>query len=156
MRTHGLAVTLAGTICLAGCATYDTPPASRSEANAALASGGPASSACGTYGLMDRNGDGHISRAEWDAYRAGAYSAWDTNHDGRISREEFQNCWNGNGFYAPTYYNRDYWTNYYNAFDPDHTGYINQDQFFGDRSWNAIDRNGNGVIDDNEWTWWSH
>lgn len=156
MRKLAIAGAAALAIGLAGCTTYDGPPVSRAEANANLAVAGPAASACGTYGLMDRDGNGHISRAEWDAYRAGAYSAWDADHDGRISRAEFQNCWYGGGFYAPTYYNRDYWTNYYSAFDPNNTGYISADEFFGNRSWTAIDRNGNGVIDDNEWTWWSH
>lgn len=147
-------VLLASTAGLAGCATGTTPPATRAEANAGLAMTTPAGAVCGTYGLMDRDGNGHISRAEWDAYRAGAYTGWDVDRDGRISRTEFQNCWYGGGFYGPAYYNRDNWTYYYSAFDPANTGYITTTDFFGDRTWTAIDRNGNGVIDDTEWTWW--
>lgn len=146
----------AAALTLAGCAETGEPPATRAEANARLAVATPAGQVCGTYGLMDQNGDGHISRAEWDNYRAGAYSAWDVDHDGRISRAEFQNCWYGGGFYGANYYNRDYWTRYYSAFDPSNTGYITQDAFFGTGTWTAIDRNANGVIDDDEWVWWPH
>ena len=156
MRTialTALAVTVMG---LTACAETGEPPATRTEANMRLAAASPAAAACGTYGLIDRDGNGHISRAEWDAYRAGAYSAWDVDHDGRISRAEFQNCWYGGGFYAPANYNRDYWTYYYNAFDPNNTGYITAENFFGSGTWTAIDRNGNGVIDDDEWVWWPH
>ena len=155
MRALTLTVLLAGTAALAACTTTEAP-ATRAEANAGLATTSAAGSVCGTYGLMDRDGNGHISRAEWDAYRMGAYTGWDTDHDGRISRAEFQNCYASNGFYAPTYYNRDYWTNYYSTFDPQNTGYISQDAFFGAGTWTSLDRNNNGVIDDNEWTWWPH
>lgn len=154
MRKFAL-VCLVTASALAGCTEPNAPPpATRAEANAGLAVATPAGAACGTYGLMDRDGNGHISHAEWDAYRAGAYTAWDVNHDGRISRSEFQNCWYGGGFYPATAYNRDYWNYYYNAFDPNNTGYITAEDFFGNRTWVAIDRNNNGVIDDDEWTFW--
>ena len=58
--------------------------------------------ACGSYGPIDRNGDGRISNSEWNAYHAGAYRGWDLNGDGRISRREYAQCWYGGGFY-PTY-----------------------------------------------------
>ena len=153
MRTLALFALLAGTAALSACTTYDGTPISRAGANAHLASTGTAGAICGTYGLMDRDGNGHISRAEWDAYRTGAYSAWDTNHDGRISRAEFQNCYSANGFYAPTYYNSGYANNYYTAFDPNNTGYISTDDFFNDRTFDTMDLNHNGIIDDNEWAW---
>ena len=153
MRSLTLGVLLASTAALSACETAG-PPATRAEANAGLATTTAAGAVCGTYGLMDRDGNGHISKAEWDAYRVGAYSGWDANHDGRISRAEFQNCYASNGFYGPTYYKTDYGTNYYTAFDPQNTGYISQDAFFGDGTWTALDRNNNGVIDDDEWTWW--
>lgn len=153
MSRTALAALAATTALLSACATT-APPATRAEANMGLATSTRAASICGTYGLMDKDGNGHISRAEWDAYRAGAYSGWDSNGDGRISRTEFERCYEANGFYDPAYYNRAYWTNYYSAFDPNNTGYIVADDFFGDRTWVAIDRNNNGVIDDNEWTWW--
>jgi hypothetical protein len=154
MRKFALACLVTASA-VAGCTEPNAPPpATRAEANAGLAVATPAGAACGTYGVMDRDGNGHISHAEWDAYRAGAYTAWDVNHDGRISRSEFQNCWYGGGFYPATAYNRDYWNYYYNAFDPNNTGYITADDFFGNRTWGAIDRNNNGVIDDDEWTFW--
>ena len=153
MRIPALAALAATTALLAACTTVDAP-ATRAEANAGLATASSAGAVCGTYGLMDRDGNGHISKAEWDAYRTGAYTGWDSDHDGRISRAEFNNCYASNGFYGPAYYKSDYASNYYSAFDPGNTGYVTADDFFGDKSWVAIDRNGNGVIDDNEWTWW--
>ena len=152
MRILALAALLAGTAALSACATTGVPM-TRAEANAHLASTGTAGAVCGTYGLMDRDGNGHISRAEWDAYRTGAYTGWDANHDGRISRAEFQNCYAANGFYGPTYYNSAYGTNYYSAFDPTNTGYVTSDGFFNDKTFDTMDLNHNGIIDDNEWAW---
>src|SRR3569832_782509 len=138
MRTIALTALAATVMGLTACAETGEPPATRTEANMRLAAASPAAAACGTYGLIDRDGNGHISRAEWDAYRAGADSAWDVDHDGRISRAEFQNCWYGGGFYAPANYNRDYWTYYYNAIDPNKTGYNTHEKFFGNGAWTAI------------------
>jgi hypothetical protein len=152
MRKTSLAALAATTAMLAACTTTE-PPATRAEANAGLSTASAAGSVCGTYGLMDKDGNGHISKAEWDAYHAGAYTGWDTDHDGRISRAEFERCYAANGFYGAGYYEPDYSTNYYSAFDPNNTGYVTADDFFGDRTWVAIDRNNNGVIDDDEWTW---
>ena len=49
---------------------------------------------CGSY--VDGDGDGNVSRGEWD----GAFSAADTNGDGQISRGEFEGGggnWGGGG-----------------------------------------------------------
>ncbi|MBS0385461.1 MAG: EF-hand domain-containing protein [Proteobacteria bacterium] len=37
---------------------------------------------------LDTNGDGAISRAEWDAATAAMFERMDANHDGRITRDE--------------------------------------------------------------------
>ena len=43
-----------------------------------------------TFRRMDRNGDGVISRREWDG-TSQSFSAYDRNGDGVISRDEFLN-----------------------------------------------------------------
>jgi predicted small secreted protein/Ca2+-binding EF-hand superfamily protein len=106
--------------------------------------------ACGTYGPIDRNGDGRISNSEWTDYRAN-YRYWDTNGDGRISRAEYANCWYGGGFY-PAYHQGVYepsWT----AFDANHDGYLSADEYWSMQSWQNLDRNRDGVIDSSEWPW---
>lgn len=107
--------------------------------------------ACGTYGAMDRNGDGRISNAEYNDYRTGAYAMWDVNHDGRISRAEYANCWYGGGFY-PTYKQSAFepsWT----AFDANGDGYLSADEYWSANAWARLDANNDGVIDSTEWPW---
>ena len=91
---------------------------------------------------------------EWNAWRTSGYSYWDMDRDGRISRTEFQNCWYGGGFYRADYYNRDYWTNYWTAFDANNDGYLSADEYWSAAAWARMDRNANGRIDPNEWRWW--
>jgi predicted small secreted protein len=107
--------------------------------------------ACGSYGAMDRNGDGRISQAEYNDWRTGAYAMWDVNHDGRISRAEYANCWYGGGFY-PAYTRANYvpsWT----AFDANGDGYLSADEYWNAQYWSRLDRNGDGVVDSTEWPW---
>ena len=92
--------------------------------------------------------------AEWDAYRSGSYSYWDTDRDGRISRSEFENCWNGGGFYRSADYNRDYWNHYWTGFDANGDGYLSNEEYWSSAAWARADRNRNGRIDSNEWQWW--
>ena len=139
MRKLMLPLLVAGTAALASCATDPTTTAG---------------AACGTYGMVDQNNDGYIEAGEWNAYRTGAYSYWDMNRDGRISRTEFQNCWQGGGFYASNYYNRDYWGNYYSAFDANGDGYLDSNEYWGTAAWTRMDRNRNGRIDADEYRWW--
>ncbi|MCY7340184.1 MAG: EF-hand domain-containing protein [Sphingomonas bacterium] len=108
-------------------------------------------STCGTYGTVDRNNDGRISRSEYDAYRGGAYGAWDTNRDGRISRSEYANCWYGGGFY--TNYNRSAYEPSYTVFDTNRDGYLSADEYYSAQAWPGLDRNGDGIIDSSEWRW---
>ena len=85
-----------------------------------------AGSVCGSYGYVDVNNDGFISGDEWNTYRTGAYSFWDA----------------------------DYWTNYWTAFDANGDGYLSADEYWSAAAWSRIDRNGNGRIDADEWRWW--
>lgn len=107
--------------------------------------------ACGTYGAMDRNGDGRISNAEYNDYRTGAYAMWDTNHDGRISRAEYANCWYGGGFY--TGYKQAQYEPSWMAFDTNHDGYLSRDEYWNAQYWRSLDKNGDGVVDSSEWPW---
>ena len=106
---------------------------------------------CGSYGPVDKNGDGRISRAEYDMYRSGAYGSWDTNHDGRISQAEYANCWYGGGFY--TNYNRANYQTSYGMFDANHDGYLSADEYYSASAWPGLDTNGDGVVDSSEWHW---
>ena len=107
--------------------------------------------ACGSYGPIDRNGDGRISSAEWNDYRASGYANWDVNHDGRIDRAEYSNCWYGGGFYNS--YNRASWEPSYSAFDTNHDGYLSSAEYWGSGVWSQYDRNHDGMVDSSEWPW---
>jgi len=107
--------------------------------------------ACGAYGPIDRDGDGRISNAEWNAYHAGAYRGWDLNGDGRISRREYANCWYGGGFY--TTYNKAAYEPSWVAFDANHDGWISSDEYYSSAAWTSLDRNGDGIVDSSEWPW---
>jgi predicted small secreted protein len=106
---------------------------------------------CGSYGPIDHNGDGRISSAEWNDYRAGGYSYWDADHDGRISRAEYANCWYGGGFYST--YNRANWEPSYGVFDTNHDGFLSADEYWNAQAYGSYDRNHDGVIDSSEWPW---
>jgi len=106
---------------------------------------------CGSYGMLDHNGDGRISNAEWNAYRAGAYRGWDLNGDGRISRREYASCWYGGGFY-PTYTKAAYEPSWV-AFDANGDGWISSDEYYSTAAYGPLDRNGDGYIDSSEWPW---
>jgi predicted small secreted protein len=108
--------------------------------------------ACGSYGTMDRDNDGYVSQAEWNAYRTGSYGGWDLNGDGRVSQREFNQCWYGGGFYKD--YDRTAWNNYWSAFDTNHDGYLSNDEYYSATAWAKMDRNHNGRIDSDEWRWW--
>lgn len=137
---------LAGGAGLTACAMDPAPvrPATAAEAAAA----------CGSYGYVDVNNDGFISGDEWNTYRTSTYSFWDTDRDGRIDRDEFEHCWRAGGFYRTAYYNPDYWTHYWTAFDANNDGFLSSDEYWSATAWSRIDANGNGRIDANEWVWW--
>jgi hypothetical protein len=139
-----LPILLASAAAISGCAV--TPAAAPvAVANADV---------CGTYGYVDINNDGFISGDEWNTYRTRSYADWDLNHDGRVSRSEFERCYRGGGFYRTAYYNPDYWTNYWSAFDANGDGYLSADEYWSANAWSQIDRNHNGRIDSDEWVWW--
>ena len=144
-----MAPALAAAAGLAGCTTYDTAYAPAPRTTAAVA----ASSVCGNTTYVDANNDGWISGDEWNMYRTTSYPYWDTDHDGRISQVEFQNCWNGNGFYRDAYYNRDYSSPYWTGFDVNHDGYLSADEYWSTQSFAMLDRNHDGRIDGNEYAW---
>ena len=139
MKTLALTTLLASTAALAACATV-TPMA--------------ANNVCGTYGYVDVNNDGFISGSEWNTYRTSSYAYWDVNRDGRISQSEFENCWRAGGFYRQAYYDPNHYTYYWSAFDANRDGYLSADEYWSASTWTRIDRNGNGMIDSNEWMWW--
>ncbi|MFL6724713.1 MAG: EF-hand domain-containing protein [Sphingomicrobium sp.] len=137
---------LASSAALAGCAVEPAPvrPATAAEAAAV----------CGSYGYVDVNNDGVISGDEWNTYRTSTYSFWDTDRDGKIDRDEFERCWRAGGFYRSAYYNPDYWSHYWTAFDANGDGFLSADEYWSSSAWSRIDRNANGRIDANEWVWW--
>jgi len=137
---------LASSAALAGCAVEPAPvrPATAAEAAAV----------CGSYGYVDVNNDGVISGDEWNTYRTSTYSFWDTDRDGKIDRDEFERCWRAGGFYRSAYYNPDYWSHYWTAFDANGDGFLSADEYWSSSAWSRIDRNANGRIDANEWIWW--
>lgn len=144
MRKLILPMLLGSTVLgLAACATTSAP--------VAVASGG---SVCGSYGYVDVNNDGFISGDEWNTYRTSTYSFWDTDRDGKIDRDEFERCWRAGGFYRSAYYNPDYWSHYWTAFDANGDGFLSADEYWSSSAWSRIDRNANGRIDANEWVWW--
>lgn len=112
------------------------------------------STVCGTYGYVDINNDGWISGSEWATYGTKTYSFWDANADGRIDRAEFERCYRAGGFYAPAYYNPDYWTHYWTTFDTNGDGYLSPSEYWSANTYATIDRNRNGRIDSDEWVWW--
>ena len=143
MRKLITATLLAGSAALAGCAA--TPPA-------VVAAGG--GHVCAT-GSIDANNDGAVSAAEWNAWRGSGFGSWDLNKDNRIDRTEFENCYMAGGFYPAANYNSAYWTNYWDAFDANRDGYLSADEYWSAQAWANLDRNNNGIIDSNEWVWWS-
>jgi predicted small secreted protein len=104
---------------------------------------------CGTYGMLDRNRDGRITRDEWLAYGPAEFASWDANRDARISRHEFAQCWFGGGF--ATTYNRQNWQPAFDALDLNHDGAITQNEFFSQAAWSRLDPTNSGVI--TAWPW---
>lgn len=140
MRKLALAAILAGTAVVAGCQTA-VPVAT--------------ASVCGSYGMMDRDNNGIVTSAEWNAYRTGAYGGWDLNSDGRVSQSEFQTCYAAGGFMPVAYYSPNYWTHYWSAFDTNKDGWLSGDEYWSAQAWASVDRNNNGILDSNEWVWWN-
>ena len=99
--------------------------------------------------LVDRNGDGRISRAEWLAYGPAEFASWDLNHNGRIGKGEFSSCWYGGGF--ATTYNRANWDPAFAALDVNHDGVITPGEFFSGAAWARLDPRGTGYI--TAWPW---
>ena len=105
--------------------------------------------ACGTYGLIDRNADGRISRDEWTGFGGSAFAAWDANGNGRIGEGEFANCWYGGGFWNT--YNRSDWRPAFAALDLNSNGSISANEFFSATAWARLDPNNTGFI--TAWPW---
>ncbi len=141
MRKITLSALLAGSAAIAACAPV--APAVTT-----------ASTVCGNYGYVDVNNDGFISGNEWNTFRTSTYSYWDSDGDGRISQSEFERCYRAGGFYRDAYYNPDYWSNYWAAFDANGDGYLSNDEYWSATAWSRADRNNNGRIDSDEWVWW--
>jgi len=142
MRKLALTALLAGAATLAGCAAVPPPPPAVAAGNV-----------CAT-GSIDANGDGAVTAAEWNAWRASGFAYWDTNRDNRIDRSEFQACYMAGGFYPTAYYDPSYWNHYWAAFDANGDGFLSPDEYWSAQAWARVDRNRNGVIDSAEWRWW--
>lgn len=104
---------------------------------------------CGTHGMIDRNNDGRISRAEWTRYGGSAFAAWDLNRNGRIGQGEFANCWYGGGFAAS--YNRANWRPAFNSLDLNRDRVITPGEFFSAAAWRRLDPRNTGYI--TAWPW---
>jgi len=108
----------------------------------------------GMFARYDANGDGVITRAEFDAARQANFDRLDTNHDGSISRDElhagFQNAgdrghWRhgGGGRMREMMLQRE---------DSNHDGSISRDEFLAGpiARFNQLDANHDGVISADE------
>jgi predicted small secreted protein len=104
---------------------------------------------CGTYGMLDRDRDGRISRAEWLAYGPAEFASWDANRNGHIGKGEFAQCWYGGGFWNG--YNRSNWQPAFAALDLNGDGVITPDEFFSAATWGRLDPSGTGYI--TAWPW---
>ena len=104
---------------------------------------------CGTYGLIDQNKDGRISRAEWVGYGGTAFASWDLNGNGRIGDGEFARCWYGGGFAAT--YNQANWQPAFASLDLNADTFITPDEFFSATTWARLDPNNTGFI--TAWPW---
>ena len=125
--TLQLQTLLAGGAALAACAPTPVAVATASSTGA-----------CGTYGYVDVNNDGVISGDEWNTYRTSSYSFWDTNSDGQDQPQRIERCYRAGGFYRTTYYNPDYWTNYWSGFDANGDGYLSADKYWSTSAWARI------------------
>ena len=104
---------------------------------------------CGSYGMVDRNNDGRISRDEWVGFGGASFAAWDTNGNGRIGQGEFANCWYAGGFAAT--YNRPNWRPAFDSLDLNRNGVITAGEFFSASTWVRLDPNNTGFI--TAWPW---
>jgi predicted small secreted protein len=143
-----LTALLASAVVLTGC---NTVRGAAADVESVAAAFDPARTypVCGSYGLIDRNGDGRISRVEWTGYGGASFAAWDANHNGHIGQGEFANCWYGGGFWNP--YNRSDWRPAFAALDLNGDGSITPNEFFSATAWARLDPNGTGYI--TAWPW---
>ena len=142
MRKLAISALLGGAAVIAGCATAPPP--------AAVAADGRV---CAT-GSIDADGDGAVTAAEWNAWRASGFAYWDVDDDNRIDRTEFEACYMAGGFYPAATYDPAHWTHYWSAFDANGDGFLSADEYWSAQAWARVDANRNGVIDANEWSWW--
>jgi hypothetical protein len=108
----------------------------------------PVSTACSQYGMIDRDGDNRISQAEFAAFRTGAFNDWDADDDNRITQADYERCWGAGGFYGGELgvYNTSF-----GAFDANSDTYLDENEFFGDRTFSTWDANRDGYLTEDEW-----
>lgn len=155
MKRIGMLLAVAGALALAACGEAElvddnTVVAEEDIAQPlpAPATPAPANVACSQLGLIDRDGDTRVTRAEYDAFGDGVFGDWDADDDNRISLAEYQRCWTAGGFYNGNVGDH---TTTFEAFDANDDNFLTEDEFFGDASWRRWDADTDGALMEDDW-----
>jgi hypothetical protein len=98
----------------------------------------------GTSAGWDTNNDRNFDRAEFTGYGDRGFLGWDNDNDRRLSRTEFDAGWTEAGWREPG--------TAFTAFDDNNDTFLGEDEFFGEDEFTEWDRNANGMLETEEWT----